>query len=119
MIFQARKLNFISPRVETLQAALRNWKEYWEILASSLKVLQRSAVRSADEFDLDNMWRRIGFVRHCDEFWLLGSLMVDDLVLNLQWQRGPHSGLGLGSEAGSDVPSQIMKWYQPLKAGDI
>lgn len=26
------------------------------------------------------MWKRLGFVRHCPEFWLLANLMTDSLV---------------------------------------
>lgn len=39
----------------------------------------------------ESLWRRVGFMRHSPEYWLLGKLLVDRLSTSTDSLRAPES----------------------------
>ncbi|KIW99738.1 uncharacterized protein Z518_11151 [Rhinocladiella mackenziei CBS 650.93] len=67
--------------LDSIQNALRAWKKVWHVYTTHFSQDSRhSTVKcSMDLLTPDHMWRRVGFMRHANEYWHLANLIVERL----------------------------------------
>lgn len=99
----------------SIRNGLSNWKSIWEIYSSKLSSVPPHAMLSKDTpLTPENSWRRIGFMRHAAEYWLLASAIMGRLTRADPWPRYASSwarrqaGLSLSKTA---TPDWIPKQY--------
>jgi len=60
--------------------AIKHWKQTWQIYTARFSPdLRHATVEIGEGLACKDMWKRIGFVRHASEYWLLASLMLDKI----------------------------------------
>ncbi|KAJ5167776.1 uncharacterized protein N7482_003370 [Penicillium canariense] len=80
-IFQYRSSVSSSQNLKPIHNTLRNWRDSWQLFASvSLAGVSPHITMGDCNPPPQLMWRRIGFCRHCPEFWLLAKLMTERLA---------------------------------------
>lgn len=79
MVFQTQQSFGYDMQMVPIKNALDNWIGIWRIYstqhATSLKHLPLQ-----HEPGPDDMWKRVGFARFANEYWLLASLIVDRIT---------------------------------------
>lgn len=71
MIFQHQNLTVVEGQLTPIRRALSNWKNIWIAYCTHG---QPTALLA--DHGVSAMWKRIGFFRHCAEYWLLATLLV-------------------------------------------
>jgi hypothetical protein len=68
--------------LDAIHNALRNWEIVWDAYGSADTVGPPHNIVNSDDPLLmpHEMWRRVGFMRHANEFWLLANLVVDRMT---------------------------------------
>lgn len=114
-----------------IRHALENWKAIWEIYSSRLSSGPPHLMVGRDvQLTPENAWKRIGFIRHSPEYWLLASVIVGRLTRTDPWpadrsREGDEDGdiwprIGDGEEeiaslepssAGTETPDRVLKQY--------
>lgn len=75
-----RQNSFAARDCSAIHTALSNWKMVWEAYSSQVSNHPPHAMVPRDQAIPGlNMWKRIGFMRHSPEFWLLATVVVDRL----------------------------------------
>ncbi|KAJ6166578.1 hypothetical protein N7470_002025 [Penicillium chermesinum] len=88
-IFQYRSSVSTSQNLSPICNTLRNWRSAWDMFASTSSSGDSPHITIGGGcLQLDTMWKRIGFCRHCPEYWLLAKLMADRLSLLGSTQQG-------------------------------
>lgn len=66
----------------SIQQAQKTWETVWAIYTARFSKDPRHAPVTSSMQDLapNEMWKRVGFIRYADEYWLLSKLMVDRLL---------------------------------------
>jgi hypothetical protein len=69
--------------------ALHNWQSVWELYSLDFSTGPPHMMVDNDMSMLapQDMWKRVGFMQHADEFCLLAVLMKDRIVLKSAQQR--------------------------------
>jgi hypothetical protein len=82
-----------SGNVGAIQNALHNWQGIWELYVLGHSTRPPHVMIGSDSPTLAarDMWRRIGFMRHAHEFWLLANLIVDRMSTKSALGISPHS----------------------------
>ncbi len=70
MIFQTQQSFNVEAGLDTVDRALDNWLLAWQLYTSEL-CLSAASVQTPT-----SMWKRVGFSRFADEYWLLARLIV-------------------------------------------
>ncbi|KAK5057769.1 hypothetical protein LTR84_011770 [Exophiala bonariae] len=88
--------------LESVKTVLRNWSSVWQAYIQHISIDQRHSPIPLDSQDLEieEMWKRVGFMRHAEEYWLLAKLMVDNLTRNAQATVHPSQGV-----SGLEIPT--------------
>jgi ABC-type microcin C transport system duplicated ATPase subunit YejF len=101
-----RQNAFATEDCTTIRNALTIWKSVWEMYTDQLSCSPPHAmVRKENCSPGINMWKRIGFMRHSPEFWLLATVVVDRIssTSDMRWGMGTaivgDSGSGSGTSA--------------------
>lgn len=77
MIFQHQSLFGVEGQLVPIRNALRNWKTAWDIYLDHLSSGPPHVLAGNDHVAPEKMWKRVGFVRYCIEYWLLACLLTD------------------------------------------
>lgn len=81
-IFQYRSSVSSFQNLTPISNTLRNWRAVWDVFAATSASGESPHITvDMDFLRPDNAWKRIGFCRHCPEYWLLAKLMADRLSL--------------------------------------
>lgn len=86
MIFQHQNLTGVEGQLIPIRNALCNWKNIWDVHCAHFSTAS-SPSQQAGAVDACSMWKRIGFIRHCDEYWLLANLLVAKIAAATAHQR--------------------------------
>lgn len=70
-----------------IRNALNNWKAIWEFYSIHYSSSPPHATIARTRLTPENAWKRIGFKRHCPEFWLLASVIMERLTCAESWRR--------------------------------
>ncbi|KEF62504.1 uncharacterized protein A1O9_00477 [Exophiala aquamarina CBS 119918] len=67
--------------LDSIKTVLDSWSSVWQTYIQKFSVDQRHSPIPLGSQDLEpeEMWKRVGFMRHAEEYWLLAKLMVDNL----------------------------------------
>ncbi|KIX94601.1 uncharacterized protein Z520_09647 [Fonsecaea multimorphosa CBS 102226] len=67
--------------LDPIHNALQSWRRVWHVyLVRFSRESRHSTVKhDIDLLAPDDMWRRVGFMRHANEYWYLANLMVERL----------------------------------------
>lgn len=70
--------------LDSVRIVLRNWSSVWEAYIQHVSADQRHSpiLSGLEDLEPEEMWKRIGFMRHAEEYWLLAKLMVDNVSHN-------------------------------------
>ncbi|KAF5984154.1 C2H2 zinc finger transcription factor [Fusarium bulbicola] len=79
LIFQHRNSFGGHDQLQAVRNALDNWKSAWETYSDEFSLSPPHAMVDRHNVATENLWRRVGFMRHSPEYWLLGKLLVDRL----------------------------------------
>ncbi|KAK4209438.1 hypothetical protein QBC37DRAFT_54248 [Rhypophila decipiens] len=104
IIFQHQNLFGVEGQLVPIRNGLRNWIAMWELYFDTWSFLPPHGMVQEDALTPDTMWKRVGFVRHTPEYWLLGSLLTDRIASNTsgaQEERGSQNDLDHGSSSAS------------------
>lgn len=93
MIFQYQNLTVVEGQLTPIRNALSNWKNIWIAYCADCPTTALHV--DSSNFDATTMWKRIGFSRHCAEYWLLAMLLVARILAALSQQ---HELGGLGTD---------------------
>lgn len=70
--------------IQCVQDALQGWRHVWQIYTTHFSHDDRHMPlpppRNGESIPPQDMWRRLGFMRHAEEYWLLAKLIVDSLA---------------------------------------
>lgn len=109
LIFQ--RMNSFGDRGPTgaIYNALRNWRSVWElyILEFSIGPPHAMVDSNSPTLELQDMWKRIGFMRHAYEFWLLADLIIQRMTLN----SVPANGLDPGQSYHEAIVNPVLPNY--------
>lgn len=88
MLFQYQN-NFSSEnQLVPIRNALENWRLIWAEYMQGLASKTQHSPLGNTLLTPENMWKRVGFMRHASEYWLLASLMLDQICIS----QGQHYG---------------------------
>ncbi|KAF5560791.1 C2H2 transcription factor [Fusarium phyllophilum] len=104
LIFQHQNSFGGHDQLQAVRNALDNWKSSWETYSDKFSFSPPHVMVDRHNVATENLWRRVGFMRHSPEYWLLGKLLVDRLST---------SGDSLGSPE-STVPDATGSAHEPI-----
>ncbi|KAH7194511.1 hypothetical protein DER44DRAFT_844232 [Fusarium oxysporum] len=79
LIFQHQNSFGGHDQLQAVRNALDNWKSAWETYSDEFSFSPPHVMVDRHNVATENLWRRVGFMRHSPEYWLLGKLLVDRL----------------------------------------
>ncbi|OAP55566.1 hypothetical protein AYL99_10539 [Fonsecaea erecta] len=67
--------------LDPIQHALESWRRVWHVYLTrfSRESPHCTVECDIDRLEPDELWRRVGFMRHANEYWYLANLMVERL----------------------------------------
>jgi len=67
--------------LDGIKTVLDSWSSVWQTYMEQFSGDQRHSPipLGSQDLDPDEMWKRVGFMRHAEEYWLLAKLMVDNI----------------------------------------
>ncbi|CAG7557605.1 unnamed protein product [Fusarium equiseti] len=77
LIFQHQNSFGGNDQLQAVYNALNNWKSVWETYSDEFSLSPPHVMVDKHNVTPDDLWRRIGFMRHSPEYWLLAKLLVD------------------------------------------
>ena len=80
MVFQCQQSFSYDAQFTPVRKALDNWKLAWRWYEEKFAFTVRHCPVQDPTPPPDNMWKRIGFMRHAAEYWLLADLITRSLV---------------------------------------
>ncbi|KAL7622130.1 hypothetical protein AAE478_007632 [Parahypoxylon ruwenzoriense] len=103
LVFQQQNSSLCNAgQLQAIRYALHNWKLAWETYSSEFSSSPPHDLLNEVEPSPGNMWRRIGFMRHSPEYWLLASLLVSRLSHNID--RPPMFNTSTANDSASLDP---------------
>ncbi|RBR15653.1 uncharacterized protein FIESC28_07294 [Fusarium coffeatum] len=79
LIFQHQNSFGGNDQLQAVYNALSNWKSVWEKYSDEFSFSHPHVMIDKHNVAPDDLWRRVGFMRHSPEYWLLAKLLVDRL----------------------------------------
>ncbi|KAF5236557.1 hypothetical protein FAUST_6471 [Fusarium austroamericanum] len=80
-------------QLQAVYNALSNWKMVWETYSDELSFSSPHVIVDKENVSPVDLWRRIGFMRHSPEYWLLAKLLVDRLSTPIETMTNPEDAL--------------------------
>ncbi len=77
MIFQHQQTFAPDAHLMPVRNALESWFATWQLYQQDLSAPPRHCPLREEAITPHNMWKRIGFVRYCSEYWLLAKLITE------------------------------------------
>ena len=84
MIFQAQQSFNVHASLQPLSNALDNWTAIWQVYSGALQHLAIHNPLVNEQMTPSNMWKRVGFSRFADEYWLLAKLITEKMKASSQ-----------------------------------
>ncbi|KPI40268.1 uncharacterized protein AB675_7445 [Cyphellophora attinorum] len=83
LIFHFRSSLSCRGSLEDVKRCLDNWHTVWQVYTDKLATDPRHALAVAGTgiCPPEQMWKRIGFMRHAGQYWTLAKLMIEKLTL--------------------------------------
>ena len=103
MIFQAQQTFNVLATVQPLSHALENWIVVWHVYTGALQHLPSHNTIVDEPMTPSNMWKRVGFSRFADEYWLLARLITEKMKAAAE-QVELFGNPGVDSLAPTEVP---------------
>ncbi|KAF4428780.1 C2H2 transcription factor [Fusarium acutatum] len=91
LIFQHQNSFGGHDQLQAVRNALDNWKSAWETYSDEFSFSPPHVMVDRHNVATENLWRRVGFMRHSPEYWLLGKLLVDRLSTSSDSFGSPES----------------------------
>ncbi|KAF5675069.1 C2H2 transcription factor [Fusarium circinatum] len=91
LIFQHQNSFGGHDQLQAVRNALDNWKSAWETYSDVFSLSPPHVMVDRHNVATENLWRRVGFMRHSPEYWLLGKLLVDRLSTSGDSLGSPES----------------------------
>ncbi|KAL4728100.1 hypothetical protein ACLX1H_004829 [Fusarium chlamydosporum] len=79
LIFQHQNSFGGHDQLQSVYNALNNWKLVWETYSDDFSFSSPHATVNKQDISMGDLWKRVGFMRHSPEYWLLAKLLVDRL----------------------------------------
>lgn len=110
LVFQYQTSLASHTELSHIQAGLNQWMMVWT------RTDPREEVERRELCALEGMWKRIGFMRHADEFWLLAQVTLDKAKYPLVGGDGVMSFFDAGNApaAGVTYDDSDMKQVRDL-----
>jgi hypothetical protein len=70
-------------QLQAVYNALGNWKTVWETYSDELSFSPPHVMVDKENILPVDLWRRVGFMCHSPEYWLLAKLLVDRLSASI------------------------------------
>ncbi|KAF0637477.1 hypothetical protein FPSE5266_09730 [Fusarium pseudograminearum] len=80
-------------QLQAVYNALSNWKMVWETYSDELSFSPPHVMVNKQNISPAELWRRVGFMRHSPEYWLLAKLLVDRLSAPIETMTNPEDAL--------------------------
>ena len=103
LIFQYQNSFGGEAQVVSIQNALNNWIGIWEIYTSELSSTPPHVLVNGP-LNVENMWKRVGFLRYSVEYWSLARLILDRISTSSTKQQD-H---GLALDGGLSRPPALQ-----------
>jgi hypothetical protein len=122
LIFQYQNSFGGEAQVVSIRNALNNWIGIWEIYTSELSSTPPHVLAN-DPLNVENMWRRVGFLRYSVEYWSLANLILD----RISTSSTKHQDRGLALDGGlsrppalqTEAPSPILDKYDETSMSQV
>lgn len=75
LMFQLHNSLVFESTLAPIQTGLENWRQIW-----SVRIPEDTDIPDVPE----NLWKRVGFLRHASEFWQLARLLLGKIITNNQ-----------------------------------
>lgn len=75
LMFQLHNSLVFESTLAPIQTGLENWRQIW-----SARIPEDTSIPDTPE----NLWKRVGFLRHASEFWQLARLLLGKIITNNQ-----------------------------------
>ncbi|KAK3935642.1 hypothetical protein QBC46DRAFT_271313 [Diplogelasinospora grovesii] len=92
MIFQHQNLFGVEGQLVPIRTGLRNWIAIWEQYVDLWSSSPLHGMAHDDRLAPEMMWKRVGFIRHSPEYWLLGRLLTDRISRTIAKDHDPSQG---------------------------
>lgn len=116
MIFHYQNNFGSESQLVPIRNALENWKMVWTEYTHELALNPDHAPLGSAIITPSNMWKRIGFMRHASDYWLLASLILDRICITEHQPSDGEAELVSDSLASSNAAEQ--KLYPVLQKYD-
>lgn len=80
LIFQHQNSFGGHDQLRAVRNGLDNWKSVWETYSDEFSFSPPHVMVNRDNLSPNELWKRVGFMRHSPEYWLLAKLLVDRLA---------------------------------------
>lgn len=80
LIFQHQNSFGGHDQLRAVRNGLDNWKLVWETYSDEFSFSPPHVMVNRDTLSPNELWKRVGFMRHSAEYWLLAKLLVDRLA---------------------------------------
>ncbi|KAK6384966.1 hypothetical protein LTS17_002529 [Exophiala oligosperma] len=97
--------------------AIHNWREAWLIYQAQSLMKPRYSTVGEEEVSCRDLWRRIGFIRHAAEYWLLASFMLEKISKKRSDETvrgGDHRQNEGGASTAGDDSSVATPTVEPM-----
>lgn len=94
MIFQQQNFLGVAGQLDHIRTGLQNWITIWDRYFDDW-LSSPGGAYSETCLSPDTMWKRVGFVRFSPEYWLLGTLLIDRILVTAEQARQKASGRGM------------------------
>ncbi|KAH7151193.1 hypothetical protein DER46DRAFT_629034 [Fusarium sp. MPI-SDFR-AT-0072] len=108
LIFQHQNSFGGHDQLQAVRNALDNWKSAWETYSDEFSFSPPHVMVDRHNVATENLWRRVGFMRHSPEYWLLGKLLVDRLSTPSDSYGSPESTV---ADASGSAHEPILTRY--------
>jgi hypothetical protein len=112
LIFQRMNSFGDDANLGAIHNALHNWRAVWELYVHEHSTQPPHAMVDCNDprLRLEDMWRRVGFMRHAHEFWLLANLITERMAHDRAW-RSEHLEQGR-NDFGVDLDPVLSEFDQ-------
>lgn len=108
MLFQYQHSFNTEGQLIPLRNSLQNWKLVWTRYLKEKDASPYHEPLGAAILTPENMWKRVGFMRHAAEYWLLASLLLDRICRIEHPQHADEKPLPSSSEIQEAKPEQTL-----------
>jgi hypothetical protein len=104
--------------LDSIKTVLDSWSSVWQAYVENFSADQRHSPVPPGFQDLEpeEMWKRVGFMRHAEEYWLLAKLMVDNLshseetLVGTNQSTSEHGRMSIGAPEGRSVDPLLNEY---------